>query len=373
MKKAFIGIATLVLALTMPAQAQNEVAGSEGNKSIKLLKNLDLALTVGTEGLGFDFATPVTDWAQVRIGGTFMPSMKYNMNFNMEMENVSPEDQDSKFNKMADLMEGFCGVRPERFVRMQGNPKFSNLKVLVDFYPFKENKHWHATAGFYWGSGNFADALVAPISMNSLVAVGMFNAMYKRSMGMEPLIEYEDISVYNEEIQNKFRQYGLISVSNGFYSHDIIATQDIYWEYTYVDDDLNTIHQRGDLKYKKGEVIHKKGDPFRFMPDENNILEANAHANSFKPYLGFGYNTALSKDKKTQIAFDAGVMLWGGSPSIMVRNPEGQDANGKVLYQHIDMIGDLEGTKNKVGDYIRFAKNVVAYPVVSIRLSHRLF
>lgn len=373
MKKALISLAVMAMTLSTNAQNQKEFATANGASNIQLFKHLDIALTAGTEGIGLDVATPINDWAQVRAGFSFMPTFNYNMEFGVEMENVKPEDQNSTFDKMADLMENFCGVRPERHVRMKGTPKLTNFKVLVDFYPLKQNKHWHATAGFYWGNGHIANADVEPISMNSLVAVGMFNSMYKRCMGKEPLIDYGDISVYNEEIQNKFRSYGLINVPNGIYTHDIVAEQDIYWDYTYVNDDMETVHQKGDLRYKKGDVIHKEGETFRLSPDENNLIAANAFANAFKPYLGIGYNTSISKDKKTNIAIDAGVMLWGGAPSVIVRNPVGQDANGKVIYQNIDFIRDLRETTNNVGKYVDIIDNIVAYPVISIRLSQKLF
>ena len=43
-------------------------------------KHLDASLTVGSTGLGFDLASPMGEYAQLRAGFSFMPHIHYKMN-----------------------------------------------------------------------------------------------------------------------------------------------------------------------------------------------------------------------------------------------------------------------------------------------------
>ena len=51
------------------------------------------------------------------------------------------------------------------------------MNLLVDVFPFKNNKHWHFTAGFYWGNSTIGKAYNTTEDMPSLVAVGIYNNM----------------------------------------------------------------------------------------------------------------------------------------------------------------------------------------------------
>ena len=84
-------------------------------------------------------------------------------------------------------------------------------------------------------------------------------------------------------------------------------------------------------------------------------------ANSFKPYLGFGYGGRLLKDRDDwHVSFDAGAMFWGGTPS---------------LYTHdgVNLTKDIEGAKGKVGDWIDFIGGFKVYPVLSVRFTKTIF
>ena len=75
---------------------QNNILGSSINKIHKEKKprkekgkvrplinlnrlHLDASITLGTTGVGFDLATPVSDYAQLRVGYAFMPSFHKSM------------------------------------------------------------------------------------------------------------------------------------------------------------------------------------------------------------------------------------------------------------------------------------------------------
>ena len=78
-------------------------------------------------------------------------------------------------------MKGFSGYEVEDHVDMLGKPTMNNFKLLLDIFPFKNNKHWHFTAGFYWGPSQFAKADNTTEAMTSLLAVGIYNRMYELS------------------------------------------------------------------------------------------------------------------------------------------------------------------------------------------------
>ena len=96
-------------------------------------------------------------------------------------------------------------------------------------------------------------------------------------------------------------------------------------------------------------------------PDENGMAKATVKVNSFKPYLGIGYGGRLfKKSDKYHIAVDCGVLLWGGTPSI-------------ITHDGTDMVHDLENIKGKVGDYIDLLTAFKVYPVLNVRFTKSLF
>lgn len=52
----------------------------ETKTQVKAFEHLDLSLTVGSTGIGFDLAMPVNNLLQVRTGATFMPKIQRTMN-----------------------------------------------------------------------------------------------------------------------------------------------------------------------------------------------------------------------------------------------------------------------------------------------------
>jgi hypothetical protein len=96
------------------------------------------------------------------------------------------------------------------------------------------------------------------------------------------------------------------------------------------------------------------------LPGEDNLVKATVKVNKFKPYLGFGYGGPITKDKRTSISFDAGILFWGGTPSI-------------ITHDGTDLINDIENLNGKVKDYVNTIKGFKVYPEISIRITQRLF
>jgi len=329
MKKILFSFALAVVTLT--SQAQN------------MFNHLDLGVTLGTTGIGLDAAMPVGDYVKLRTGFEVMPRFNYDMNFGVEsFDGTGASIDQSTFNRMADVLYGLTGFKVDQNVTMKGKPTMWNFKFMVDVYPFKNNKHWHFTAGFHWGPSKIAEAVNAQEDSPSLFAVGMYNHIYDVAYAdwvldiPTPIIETETTgAVYMDPSMEKtILSMGRMGIPIGKYSHDMTDAQ--------------------------GNA-HKQGETYYMLPNENSMVTVEARTNSFKPYLGVGYEGRLIKGNDNyKIGFDAGLMFWGGTPSI-------------ITHEGMDLANDVEDINGKVGDYVKLIKGVKAFPVLNLRITRRIF
>ena len=340
-------------------------------KEHNIFQHLDVSVTLGTTGIGIDVASPVTEWAQLRLGYEFMPRFTKRMSFEMTI-NGQParsydEDgnrQETRFDKLRDFMYSFTGFDIDDHVDMIGKPTLNNFKFLVDVFPFKENKHWHFTAGFYWGASKFAEAVNSTEAMVSLVSAGIYNKMYTSAINGDPLITFDPNQFPTlsgvgiempPQVRQKFIDYGDMGFAVGYFSHDI------------TDADGNVLVSKM-MVDSKGNTVQR---PYIVEPDEEGMVRATATSNSFKPYLGFGYGGNLLKKRDDwKFSFDCGAMFWGGTPNLVVYHglklPDG-------TYRDVSLIDDVENIDGKVGSYVKLFKAFKVYPVLSLRVTKRIF
>ena len=328
------------------------ISASAQTAKKSMFNHLDASVTLGTTGIGFDLSMPVVEnWVDVRVGGAFMPHFNHNMSFGVQVGD-DPSTSNSKFNRLSDMLEDFTGTRVDDRIDMKGTPLLSNFKLMVDVYPFR-NKHWHLTAGFYLGNSDIAEAVNIQEDMPSLFAIKMYNHMYDKfahyqrdEQGYLP-DEFYNLSIFSigsykindpdalEAMYDKLTSSGRMGIHVGDYSHDVVDAM--------------------------GNIVHRKGDAYRMEPDDNSMVSARASVNKFKPYLGFGYGGRLIKGNDNwKVSFDAGVMFWGGKPSIMT-------------HDGTDLVNDVENISGKVGDYIKVIKKFSVYPVLNVRITRRIF
>ena len=340
-------------------------------KEHNIFQHLDVSLTLGTPGIGIDVASPIGNYVQVRAGYEFMPRFTKRMSFEMTI-NGQPaksydEDgnrQETRFDKLKEFMYSFTGYDIEDHVDMIGKPTMNNFKFMVDVFPFKNNKHWHFTAGFYWGSSKFAEAENSTEAMVSLVSAGIYNKMYESAKNGDPLISFDPyqfptlsgVSIQMpDQVRKKFLDYGEMGFVVGYLTHDITdAEGNVLMSKTMVDTKGNTIQR-----------------PYIVAPDEDGMVRVTASSKSFKPYLGFGYGGNLVKKRDDwKISFDCGAMFWGGTPELVVYHglklPDGS-------YRDISLTEDVENIGGKVGSYVKLFKSLKVYPVLSLRITKRLF
>ena len=331
MKRITFSIA-LLCATTFSATAQDT----------KPFGNLDLGVTLGTTGVGFDVAMPVHDMVKLRTGFEFMPRFNMDLNFGVESFGEDGIPTGASIDRMSEVLYGLTGFKVDQNITMKTKPTMWNFKFLVDVYPFKNNKHWHVTAGFHWGPSKIGEAVNAIEDSPSLFAVGMYNHLYDVAyqdwvLGIPtPIITTNTTGpVYMDPmIEKQLTSMGQMGIPLGTFTHDMT---DAYG------------------------VEHKQGDTYYMEPNENSMVYADARTNSFKPYIGFGYEGRLIKGNDNyHIGFDAGVMFWGGTPSI-------------ITHEGVNLSKDVENIGGKVGDYVKFVKGVKAFPVLNLRITRTIF
>ena len=328
--------------------SSNYIPVSQYWKEHNIFQHLDVSVTLGTTGIGIDVASPVTEWAQLRLGYEFMPRftkvMKFDMTINGKPARSYDEDgnrQETNFDKLKEFLYDFTGLDVEDHADMEGKPTMNNFKFLVDVFPFKKNRHWHFTAGFYLGPSQFAEAVNTTETMVSLVSARIYNSMYDKAINNEPLIDFSKFTdienvVINlpPEAADKLTKFGRVGFAVGYYSHDMVDS--------------------------KG-VEHKAGDRYIVEPDEKCMVHVYAKSNAFKPYLGFGYGGRLLKNRDDwKVSFDCGAMFWGGTPDLYV-------------HDGTNLTEDVENVNGQVGTYVDLFKAFKVYPVLSFRLTKRIF
>jgi hypothetical protein len=350
MRKLFFSL--IYLTGVLAASAQQYTFLNERSSRMDFFNHLDASVTLGTTGIGFDLATPVGDYVQLRAGYAFMPRFHHSMHFDVQVGDTKESKYDAdgnrvqtKFDKMAALLEDFSGYKAQDEVEVIGRPTYNNLKVMVDVFPFQSDRRWHITAGFFWGPSKIADAYNVTEAMPSLFAVSMYNRLYDKTM-----VSYESVQQFYE---NGSDIIPIFSVGDFYELTGPTAITAMY----------NKMHANGRMGIHLGDKVAEDGTltPYMMEPGDDGMVKAEVRVNSFKPYLGVGYGGRLLKNNdRLHIAADLGVMFWGGTPDVVTHD-------GTNLSKDVSMIG------GKVGDYVRFVKSFKVFPVLDVRFVYNIF
>lgn len=328
MKKALKILAASLMILPFSSSAQEATgikALTQKMNEHGILNKVEVAANIGTTGLGLEIASPITEWTKLRAGIDWMPHFSIPMTFGIE--SYVDGQINNKFEKIQDLLYKFTGMTIDNEIKMDSKPSMTTFRLLVDVYPFRANKHWHFTAGFFLGGNAVGKSINAMSEMPSLLAVNMYDKIYK--------------GVTSDDFMDR------------------IFDEPIFGD-VYLDPEIAEILQQkvialGQVGVHVGD--YKDGTPYMMMPDKDGTVSAKAKVNRFRPYVGFGYGGALSADGKWQASFDAGVQFWGGVPKVTTHD-------GTVL-------NDLDNLRGKVGDYMKLMKLIPVYPTIDFRISYR--
>ena len=316
----------LMLILSVATSRAQYVSALQPQKYDKTLhwggafQHLDLLYNISTTGIGIEAATPLGEDFRLRGGITYMPPlMKKHLH-----GQVYVGDDNIHFGDVQNLMFIESGYIMQDKVTMTGKWQMFNGKLLVDYFPLDDEKKFRITAGFYFGPARIAKITTDGESAATLSCIAAYNKKF---------FEVGDDS--------EILQWGLTGLYMGIYGHDVVDSD--------------------------GTILHQKGEPYLMTPDDNGQLEMEVKTNSLKPYLGVGYELpfkSLGLEKKTnkwKFAFDAGVLFWGGSPSV------------RVSTDGIDLVRDIDNIPNRKGDYIKKIKKLAVYPNISISVVHHIF
>ena len=304
-----------------------------------IFQRLDLSVNIGTTGVGLELSSPIGKSFQLRGGFSVMPKFHHNMTFGVQ---VGETNDSYKFNRLSDMMQQFTGYKVNNSVDMIGEPTWSNAHILLDIFPFKK-KHWHLTAGLFYGPSKVAKAYNSTEDMPSLMGVTLYNQMYEKAIVYEPIIDV-NLGTVNYRLDDpdildglytRFLYYGRMGVHIGDYTHDIYDAA--------------------------GNLVHEKGKPYMVEPDADCMIKVNVKTNSLRPYVGFGYEGRLIKGSDSyKVSFDCGAMFWGGKPRI-------------YTHDGTDLSRDVENIGGKVGTYVDVMKAFKVFPVLNLRFTTKLF
>lgn len=322
MKKTLVKTLFLAIVAATPLQISSSTFKELMDNSFR---HLDLAVNVGTTGIGFEASTPIGDYVKLRAGFDFMPKFTYDMQFTIQIGDSIESKYDkngnrieTKFDKMAGLLEEFTGTKVDDTIDMVGEPKFNNFKLIVDVYPFKD-KRWYFSAGFYLGSSQIGYAYNTTEDMPSLMAVSIYNNIYQKVVDGDAI--FMDLEL-PPDINKTIKKYGRMGMHVG--------------------------------------DNPEEGTPYIMVPDENNMVKAYMHVNAFRPYLGAGYSGRISKDGRLRVSANLGVLFWGGSPKV-------------YTHDGTEIVNGLTNVPGQVGRYTDLARGFKVFPVLNASISYRLF
>lgn len=352
-----------------------------------IFNHMDLGVNIGTVGIGIEVAVPVSNYVRIRAGYNYMPRFSLHANFPIEtrnggigkyLEKIKNVDIEKKaaefgldlnqpeFRQYKEMADKFSNVERKDNVTMNLKPNMHQFKFLVDVLPFV-NKHWNFTAGFFVGNSDIGDAKNQDKETLLLEAVNAYNQLY---------INYCQDGIggnYHDKLDDIFYKNGIAGIPLGYFAN---------------------------------------GNKAMMVPDNDGTVRAEMKITKVRPYVGFGYNTHLSRNKKWNLHVDAGVLFLCGKPKVYVDNVYSIDPNAPaVLYdntfgmpqnnfdiihpnldydyisgdesqqmffvdqplQHVDLMNDLHNIPGKVGDLVKTISNFKAYPNVSVTFSYRLY
>ena len=395
-----------VLSLSVAAQGQERRNMFSCMAERNILNHLDVGINVGTVGVGIDVALPVTDYARIRLGYNYVPRINFHSHFPIETRDgrslasqlkdidIEKEIQGAGFD-IHNLPEGaqnyvtmFNQIRDDLSddVTMGLKPNFSHFKFLVDVMPFKRNKHWSFTAGIFVGSSVVGEADNLERETKILQGVNAYHGLY---------IQYANKGFDGE----------------GTY---------LFWGGDMRND---TFFRRGVAGFPLGRF--SDGEKAMMIPGEDATVHAEMEVSKVRPYVGLGYNTHLSRNKRWKLNVDAGVLILCGTPRVYVDNVYKIDDGELVLdvdndysyvsgmgflseyipefdpkiydnryygdivrfndetweydyvgnlQNHVDLIHDLHDIPSgKVRDMVDLARKLKVYPNLSVTFSYRIF
>ena len=229
--------------------------------------------------------------------------------------------------------------------------------------------------GGYQLSTILGDACNKDQEMPLLQAINAYNELYVMSCTWE-MLGGGDVYYKGRSLHDTFSKMGVAGFPLGTFARDVTRV---------VTDENGAEHT----------LVAAKGTKAIMVPSADGTARAEMEVSKVRPYIGFGYNTHLSRNKRWRLNVDAGVMFLCGAPKVYVDNvysideslidtgnevydivrpnEEGTDYVVDTPLSHIDLVRDLQGITGKVGDLVDVASKFKVYPNATVTFSYRLY
>lgn len=322
-KAASSDITTLFYSL--PKQQNNTELLTDVSDKL-LFNHLAIGIGIGTEGASLDLALPIGHYVQLRAGMSYLPSLKLTKHFDASQTGSTGT---SNFDSITSILHDITGLQFDEQIDMKATTQLWNGKILVDVFPFKK-KNWFFSAGLYFGPKQVLHIENAAEDMGTLIALSTFNNIYN-------IVEE---AVAND---NPAQLFGGISLTPQMM------------------DQIMSMGRMGIAvgTYKQTTESHQAGDIYNMVPDENGMIKLDIRSNVVRPYVGFGYRTAISRDKRSFFSVDAGILCWGTLKMI--------------THDGTNLIKEIDVTHPMLKQYTDVVNHMKVYPAINIRFTRQIF
>lgn len=311
------------LSLSASSLPHEAVMWAEGENTSRQAR-WEVGVSAGSSGVGVDLSSYVTSYLRLRAGVDYVPHFSVPMHFSLDTY-TSDGNFSGKFDKLQSLMRDISGIEVDQQVDMEGKPRMTQFKLLVDIFPLRD-KRWYVTVGFYAGGATVAKACNTMGEMPTLLAVNMYNRMYDYVLTTDfwetPI--YDDIYLdpdMAETLYDKFSAYGEMGIHVGDF---------------------------------------KDGRPYMMKPGTDGMVRARAKVNRFRPYVGLGFTGTVDRARRVSLGVDCGALFWGGAPDV-------------ITHEGVNLTDDVTNIRGKVGDYMKVIRKFEVYPILNVRLAYRIF
>ena len=322
-KAASSDITTLFYSL--PKQQNNTELLTDASDKL-LFNHLAIGIGIGTEGASLDLALPIGHYVQLRAGMSYLPSIKLTKHFDASQTGSTGT---SNFDSITSILHDITGLQFDEQIDMKATTQLWNGKILVDVFPFKK-KNWFFSAGLYFGPKQVLHIENAAEDMGTLIALSTFNNIYNKVEDAvandNPAQIFGDISL-TPQMMDQIMSIGRLGIAVG--------------------------------TYKQTTESHQAGDVYNMVPDENGMIKLDVRSNIVRPYVGFGYRTAISRDKRSFFSVDAGILCWGTLKMI--------------THDGTNLIKEIDVTHPMLKHYTDAVNHLKVYPSVNIRFTRQIF
>lgn len=322
-KAASSDITTLFYSL--PKQQNNTELLTDASDKL-LFNHLAIGIGIGTEGASLDLALPIGHYVQLRAGMSYLPSIKLTKHFDASQTGSAGV---SNFDSITSILHDITGLQFDEQIDMKATTQLWNGKILVDVFPFKK-KNWFFSAGLYFGPKQVMHIENAAEDMGTLIALSTFNNIYNKVEDAvandNPAQIFGDISL-TPQMMDQIMSIGRLGIAVG--------------------------------TYKQTTESHQAGDIYNMVPDENGMIKLDVRSNVVRPYVGFGYRTAISRDKRSFFSVDAGILCWGTLKMI--------------THDGTNLIKEIDVTHPMLKQYTDVVNHMKVYPAINIRFTRQIF